>query len=254
MKKSSVAYQLQHEPKRKMKTIHRVFFLGLALVIPFIFFSCQSSPQVKRLGKPKINSKFRYLEHNQGLEGQIDVYQRNKLDSLVPDAQLYTFYRSEKRLHSRNIDNNYHSYKITDTLTESTIKIQLRPWKVDLVLEIPRTPILEFDSISISDVMVVDWTETEVSQALLEKMKLNPGESYEISVVFTDVEKTTLMKTSPLTDGKIIITPEELINFKPGIGSFYTIIREREQKELTALEWANEIETYSSSSSITFTE
>ncbi|GAA5225092.1 hypothetical protein GCM10025777_57230 [Membranihabitans marinus] len=226
----------------------------MAIVVSLLFFSCQSRPQVKRLGKPKITSKFRYLEHNKGLEGQVDVYQRNKLDSLVPDPQLYTFYRSDKRLHSRNIDNNYHSYKISDTLTESTIKIQLRPWKIDLNLEIPETPKMTFDSISISNVMVVDWTSTEVNRVLLEKMKVNADESYEISIVFTDTEKTTLLKTSPLSEGKILITPEELINFKPGIGSVYTIIRKREQKELTALEWSNEIETYSSSTSITFTE
>lgn len=213
--------------------------MGFGLLI----ISCQSHSNPKRLGNPKIISTFRYLESSHEFSGQLTLFQRNQLDSLVPDAQLYHFKIDNQPVYSKNIDNLYHSYFISDTIMSTTFDLTLSPGNSKFPIRFANNFILPLNVIAMDSVLVIDWTHQAEAQALLQKQI--PNTNLEFTFVLSDENKQTILKTVPLSENKIIITPEEFLNLKSGIGTYYTILKSSESKTVNTIDWQNKIEVYS---------
>lgn len=205
----------------------------LVLCIGSIVFSCQNSGNRKKFGDPQINASLRYLQYNGELSGTWSFYQRNQLDSLVPDAQLHTFVINGQKVTSEKTKNNYHMYMVADTLMSQNLNVQISPSNQVISISIPEIPKVTHNLLQPGKEWEFHWPPSDVLD----------GDS--LSFILTDTTSQTLISKTSLSAGQIIIPAEKTYSLMPGAGFYYLISEANLHKDLKNLDFYYHMEVYS---------
>src|SRR5690606_39766827 len=107
-----------------------------------------------KCGNSLITADIRYLMANGELSGTWSFFQRNQVDSLVPDARLHEFIINGQKIKSDKVKNNYHMYLVGDTLISQNLNVQIRPANEVVSIAVPLIPGMETTSLTSGQ----DWT------------------------------------------------------------------------------------------------
>lgn len=217
---------------RVMKiTTLRQLFLGLCVWC--VLISCQSSSSNTKFGNALITADIRYLMNNGELSGTWSFYQRNQIDSLVPDARLHEFIINGQKIVSDKVANNYHMYMVGDTLLSQTLNVQIQPDNEVVSIAVPLIPRVDTDSLKTGGEWIFSWNQTA----------FEAGDS--ITLVLSDSLQQTILTESPAQTGKLTIPAHQTQNLVSGPGFYYLISRENRSKVVNKVDFEYSIEVYS---------
>lgn len=208
-------------------------FLAITGSMWILIGSCQSSNEKSKFGNSLITADIRYLMANGELSGTWSFFQRNQVDSLVPDARLHEFIINGQKIKSDKVKNNYHMYLVGDTLISQNLNVQIRPANRVISISMPSVPLLEFEHFEAGTDWLFKW-DTAFYQ-----------ESDTISLVLSDATKQTVLSGSAAHLGQLIIPAEKTQSLVPGQGFYYIISKSNRSKEANDTDFKYIIEVYS---------
>lgn len=208
-------------------------FFAAFLVMSSFLISCQSSGSNTRFGNPLITADIRYLMSNGELSGTWSFFQRNQVDSLVPDARLHEFIINGQKITSDKVANYYHMYMVGDTLISQNLNVQIQPENEVVSIPVPLVPRMESDSLITGRDWVFTWNQTAFES----------GDS--ITLVLSDTLQQTVLIENDAQVGEMTIPEEKTVNLEPGKGYYYLISKERRKKVVNNVDFKYAIEVYS---------
>lgn len=198
-----------------------------------ITFSCDSSNQNNKFRDPLITADIRYLMTNGELSGTWSFFQRNQVDSLVPDARLHEFIINGQKIISDKVANNYHMYMVGDTLISQNLNVQILPDNKVISISVPIIPLLKSDSLKTGKEWIFTWN----------KNHFEVGDS--ITLVLSDSTQQTVLSEGPAQSGHLTIPATRTRNLMPGPGFYYVISTEHRNKKANDVDFQYNIEVYS---------
>ena len=210
-----------------------IWLLALTAVIALSLNACQSSGNGPRFGDPRVTADIRYLMSNGELSGTWSFYQRNQVDSLVPDARLHEFIINGQKVVSDKVANNYHMYMVGDTLISQNLNVQILPDNQVITISVPLIPRLVSDSLKTGEDWVFSWND----------YPFNEGDS--ITLVLTDSTSQTVLASDAGETGQVTIPAQRTRLLEPGPGFYYIISAESHRKNVNDVDFRYDIEVYS---------
>ena len=211
-------------------------FVQLLIVVGGFYLlsgSCQSADNKPRFGDPLITADIRYLKSNGELTGTWSFFQRNQVDSLVPDARLHHFIINGQKVSSEKIKNNYHMYMVADTLVSQNLNVQIHPANRVISISTPTIPKMESERLQAG----LDWTFT------WDTSYYKTGDT--ISLVLSDSLSQTVLSNVAAQSGQLTIPFTRTRNLIPGNGYYYLISKAQRRKEDSDVDLEYSIEVYS---------
>ncbi|MBY5956545.1 hypothetical protein KUV50_00255 [Membranicola marinus] len=199
----------------------------------WLLSSCQPSGKNPKFSDPRITANIRYLESSGELSGTWSFYQRNQVDSLVPDARLHEFIINGQKVKSEKVKNNYHMYLMNDTLISHNLNVQIQPSNQVISIAMPYIPVIESELLQVG----LDWTFT------WDSLSYNVGDS--IRLVLSDSTKKTVLTNASGQAGQITIPYTQTRYLTPGSGFYYLISKSIRRKKTNGVDFEYEIEVYS---------
>lgn len=199
----------------------------------WLIYSCQPSGKNPKFGDPLITADIRYLESSGELSGTWSFFQRNQVDSLVPDAQLHEFIVNGQKIKSEKVKNNYHMYLMTDTLISHNLNVQIHPSNQVISISMPQIPELQKEELQAG----MDWTFT------WDSLSYEAGDS--ISLVLSDSTRQTVLTKVTAQMGQITIPYSRTRYLTPGTGFYYLISKTHRRKEVNDMDFEYDMEVYS---------
>ncbi len=210
--------------------------IGLMAIVGSIwilFGACQSSNEKSKFGNPLITADIRYLMANGELSGTWSFFQRNQVDSLVPDARRHEFIINGQKIKSDKVKNNYHMYVVGDTLISQNLNVQIRPANRVISISMPSIPLLEFDHFEAGTDWLFTWDTAFYTT------------NDTISLVLSDTSKQTVLSGSAAHSGQLTIPAAKTRSLIPGTGFYYIISKANRSKEANDADFKYKIEVYS---------
>src|SRR5690606_28975599 len=218
-----IAYSLFEERGRAL------FFVALVCLI----YACQSSSNNTKFGDPLITADIRYLMANGELSGTWSFFQRNQVDSLVPDARLHEFIINGQKIISDKVANNYHMYMVGDTLISQNLNVQIMPNNEVVSIAVPLIPGMQTTSLTSGQDWAFSWNVHN----------FETGDS--IVLVLSDSLQQTVLSKASAQSGELSIPAMNTRNLVPGSGFYYIISKEHRSKKVNKVDFEYEIEVYS---------
>lgn len=209
---------------------------GLVAVVGSIWIlmmSCQSSNEKPKFRNPLITADIRYLMANGELSGTWSFYQRNQVDSLVPDARLHEFIINGQKIKSDKVKNNYHMYVVGDTLISQNLNVQIRPSNRVISISMPSIPVLESGPFEIGTDWIFSWDTAFFSM------------NDTIRLALSDTSKQTVLSSTAAHSGQLTIPSGQTRNLMPGPGFYYIISKTNRSKEVNNVDFEYIVEVYS---------
>lgn len=210
-----------------------IWLAALFAAITLSLTGCQSSGNGPRFGDPRVTADIRYLMSNGELSGTWSFYQRNQVDSLVPDARRHEFIINGQKVVSDKVANNYHMYMVGDTLISQNLNVQILPDNQVITISVPVIPRLESDSLKTGEDWTFSWNE----------YPFNEGDS--ITLVLSDSLRQTVLAKDAGQSGQMIIPSTRTRQLSPGPGFYYIISHEHHSKKVNKVDFDYDIEVYS---------
>ena len=220
-------------PYFQMRNFMTCLQLFLGLWAWSMLISCQSSSNNTKFGNALITADIRYLMTNGELSGTWSFYQRNQVDSLVPDARLHEFIINGQKIVSDKVENNYHMYMVGDTLISQNLNVQIQPDNEVISIAIPLIPQVQSDRLQTGQEWNFSWNR-----------RMFEAED-SITLVLSDSLQQTILTKSHAQAGKLTIPARQTQNLTSGPGFYYLISRENRSKVVNKVDFEYSIEVYS---------